>query len=51
MNMHVDITSHSLGGGEVGGEHILCAGSGTHEPLLEHTHTHLPSVVPALVHN
>ncbi len=39
MNMHVDITSHSLGGGAVGVEHILCAGSGTHEPLLEHTDT------------
>ncbi len=38
--MHVDITSHSLGGGAVGGEHILCAGSGTHEPLLEHTDTY-----------
>ncbi len=36
MNMYVDITSHSLGGGV---EHILCAGSGTHEPLLEHTDT------------
>ena len=27
---------YSLGGGV---EHILCAGSGTHEPLLEHTDT------------
>ncbi len=30
---------HSLGGGGGGVEHILCAGSGTHEPLLEHTDT------------
>ncbi len=30
---------YSLVGGEVGIEHILCAGSGTHEPLLEHTDT------------
>ncbi len=28
--------AYSLGGGV---EHILCAGSGTHEPLLEHTDT------------
>ncbi len=28
-----------LGGGPVGIKHILCAGSGTHEPLLEHTDT------------
>ncbi len=30
--MHVDITSHSLGGGAVGGEHILCAGLGKVDP-------------------
>ncbi len=30
---------HSLGGGVGGVEHFLCAGSGTHEPLLEHADT------------